>query len=376
MLGKLDLTLNDGYGYGTVFELSPRWLWTAGSSQSWSIASNWDMGTIPNAQTRTVIFGNSIGNSAVTVALASAVTVGTLSFDNTLGGRYTLAGAATLTIDDTGDFSGVNPVINVLAGSHTIAAPLKLVAGVKITVNGGAALAINGAISGTPNIAATGGGSISFGTGVLPSTTALAISNATTVALASSVGSQMLASLSLDSTSTLNVGKQIVTVPDTGAAGSTYNTILSLIKSGYVNDLGHGISSGSSSSSTGVGIIDTGTQTKFGYTLLGDATMDGSVGFADLVKLAQNYATSGTDWATGDFNYDGSTGFADLVKLAQNYTLQVSDSQAGELDAIDPTFACDWAAAQAEAAAVPEPTGAGVLAVAAALTMVRRRRRT
>jgi probable HAF family extracellular repeat protein len=56
------------------------------------------------------------------------------------------------------------------------------------------------------------------------------------------------------------------------------------------------------------------------FTTAGDADLDGGVGFADLVRVAQNYnsATGGT-WAGGDFTHDGRVDFADLVALAQNY---------------------------------------------------------
>jgi hypothetical protein len=55
--------------------------------------------------------------------------------------------------------------------------------------------------------------------------------------------------------------------------------------------------------------------------LAGDADLDETVGFADLVKVAQNYGKSaGTAiWTGGDFNFDGNIGFADLVSVAQNY---------------------------------------------------------
>jgi hypothetical protein len=60
------------------------------------------------------------------------------------------------------------------------------------------------------------------------------------------------------------------------------------------------------------------------YTLAGDATLDGTVDFNDLVHLAQNYnttvsATTDSWWYNGDFTYDGVVDFNDLVKLAQNY---------------------------------------------------------
>jgi hypothetical protein len=73
-----------------------------------------------------------------------------------------------------------------------------------------------------------------------------------------------------------------------------------------------------------------------------DANSDGGVGFADLVALAQNYgAPGGATWAQGDFDGDGAVSFQDLVTLAQNYGQGV--------------------AAAPPAAAVPEPSLAGLL---------------
>ena len=53
--------------------------------------------------------------------------------------------------------------------------------------------------------------------------------------------------------------------------------------------------------------------------LLGDVNQDGSVNFADLLPLSQNYGLAGATWAGGDFNYDRIVNFADLLKIAQNY---------------------------------------------------------
>lgn len=56
------------------------------------------------------------------------------------------------------------------------------------------------------------------------------------------------------------------------------------------------------------------------FVLAGDANSDRTVGFADLVALAQHYgATTGVTFAQGDFNYDGKVDFADLVIVAQKY---------------------------------------------------------
>jgi hypothetical protein len=100
----------------------------------------------------------------------------------------------------------------------------------------------------------------------------------------------------------------------------------------------------------------------------GDANGDGSVNFADLVSLAQHYnAVDGQrTWAEGDFTWDGKVNFADLVALAQHYNTAAADI-------VPASIASDFVAAQA--AAVPEPTGLSLCALAAAGTLLRRRRR-
>jgi hypothetical protein len=52
--------------------------------------------------------------------------------------------------------------------------------------------------------------------------------------------------------------------------------------------------------------------------LTGDLTGDSTVGFADLLLLAQNYGSSVTN-PQGDVNGDGRVDFTDLLLLAQNY---------------------------------------------------------
>ena len=55
-------------------------------------------------------------------------------------------------------------------------------------------------------------------------------------------------------------------------------------------------------------------------TLYGDATLDGTVGLADLTKVQANWGT-GTKWNQGDFNYDSAVGLADLTKVQANWGL-------------------------------------------------------
>jgi hypothetical protein len=54
-------------------------------------------------------------------------------------------------------------------------------------------------------------------------------------------------------------------------------------------------------------------------TVAGDVNMDGTVGFADLLLLAQHYNKLNATWVQGDVNYTGQVTFGDLLVLAQHY---------------------------------------------------------
>lgn len=100
------------------------------------------------------------------------------------------------------------------------------------------------------------------------------------------------------------------------------------------------------------------------YTIGGDANLDGTVDFKDLVRLAQNYDVNGVgkQWYDGDFNYSGSSDFNDLVTLAQNYNQSaLTSAQFNELASLGgEAFANAFVASLSS---VPEPTSllAGVI---------------
>ncbi|HQY87744.1 MAG TPA: matrixin family metalloprotease [Tepidisphaeraceae bacterium] len=57
------------------------------------------------------------------------------------------------------------------------------------------------------------------------------------------------------------------------------------------------------------------------YTLEGDANLDRTVNFTDLLRVSQNYGQSGRMWSQGNFDYDAANNvlFPDLLKLSQRY---------------------------------------------------------
>jgi probable HAF family extracellular repeat protein len=98
----------------------------------------------------------------------------------------------------------------------------------------------------------------------------------------------------------------------------------------------------------------------------GDTNMDGVTDVADLGVLATNFNTpSGANWRDGDMNGDGAVDVTDLGILATNYN---GGAQAG-------SFAEALAAYPLLAAAVPEPTTLGMLAVGSLAMLARRGRR-
>lgn len=91
--------------------------------------------------------------------------------------------------------------------------------------------------------------------------------------------------------------------------------------------------------------------------LAGDTNRDETVGFDDLLVLAQNYNRANRLFAQGDSTGDGVVTFDDLLLMAQNYELGASVT--GEFEA-------DWQLARSLA---PEPSLAALLPLA-----LRRRR--
>jgi hypothetical protein len=103
------------------------------------------------------------------------------------------------------------------------------------------------------------------------------------------------------------------------------------LKAGGINDAAGSLLDGNADGTAG----DNYTMSFF--VLAGDANHDRSMGFEDLVAVAQHYGQVGRATAsTGDENHDGNVDFADLVVVAQKYGSSLPALPAAAVPALTP----------------------------------------
>jgi len=189
-------------------------------------------------------------------------------------------------------------------------------------------------------------------------------------------GSTRISSLVLTGQSTIDLTDQILDVSyDTTSPAPS---ITALIRSAYNGGSWNGsgiFSSLADASHFALGYADSADGVvsplrantfRVKFTRYGDANLNGTVDFSDLLLLAQHYGKAAATWDQGDFNYDGTVNFTDLLQLAQNY--------GGSLNAAEAMTQAETIGAEIPGAiqSVPEPVAAVALA---ALGMLLPRRR-
>lgn len=324
--GKLTSANNFGIGIGTLNVAN------AGSSitVNGSSPTNW----APNAGNKTTVNLTDSGTATYT-GLQMGSNGGTTHLTINTGGRLnasslSVGGAATININDA------ETAINV-------GGPVTLAKSATINLTSGGIL-VDGALSLTDNARIL-------------------------AAAPTSAGAIVARSLSMNGATKIDVGSGILAIDYSGA--SPVSSIRGLIHAGFNGGdwQGNGISSSAADSTKiGVGYIDSKGQIGVTKALYGDANLDRTVGFADLVAVAQNYNGTGKTWSQGDFNYDGIVDFSDLVKVAQHYNQSLP---AGAVAALGNDFASDFAHVQAM---VPEPNALAFVVSILSLKFYRRRR--
>jgi hypothetical protein len=239
--------------------------------------------------------------------------------------QVSLSGFTGITVTDTGS----GDVLNI---NGTIPLP------VSFTNCGSSTVNVN---SGALTFAAVMGGSVNLGTLSIAGGASAVVTPATT----NSPTTLVLGTLSLGSTSTLDLSNNVMLI-NYGAA-DPIAAISAAIRSGYANGgwNGYGIISSTVQTHPGYGLgyadaVDarnpaglSAGQLEVKFTLLGDANLDGKVNATDFGIVAAEFGKTVSGWDMGDFNYDGSVNGTDFGDLSANFgkTAQIAVTPGPEI---------------------------------------------
>jgi beta-glucanase (GH16 family) len=324
--------------------------WSTDSDGDWHDPSRWGGDGVPNHTGANAKFLGPI-SAPRTITLAAPTTAGKLFFDGPAA--YAIAGPAALTLNTPAREAR----LEVLGGSHTIAAPLVMQKHTTVNVAASSQLTIAGDASGGADVRLT-----KTGAGVLAMKHArvgsLSINAGQLRVLpgGGESGTSRVGALAISPGATFDLADHDLIVDYLGA--SPISSILADLRGGALTSsvatggraLGFAEAAALGLASfSGQTVDETSVLVKF--TLSGDANLDGSVNLIDFNKLAANFGQGGRLWFEGDFNYDGLVNLSDFNLLAGNFGQTL---------------------APIELSNVPEPAWLGLVALSSAL--VRRRR--
>lgn len=369
--GNFDISLSNNVANTSVDLLVQRGisLWQGGNG-NWSTPVQWNT-TVPNRGDHIAVFGVNNTSPAV-VNMDVGRMAGLLRFDTP--NSVTIGGAALLTLDATGTDAG----IEVLQGSHTIAAPLQLNMATTVNVVQAASLLnFTGPVnSANAFIVKDGLGTAQFkkiqtaGLVVYKGQVNFAFNPTESEA----DGTSVIRAFDISPGASVNLNNNALIVNYDPTQGPT-DTLLNSIRTDLLDGW---LTSSLNSATLRIGYLDNDrldspfsnfagvsvdvSSVLINQTFAGDLDMNGTVDFADLEEFAVHYLETGKFWQNGDFTYDGLVDDTDLGFFALTWQGPGSLEDAF-IELGLPT------------SAIPEPAILGLILPAMALTARRSRRR-
>jgi autotransporter-associated beta strand protein len=373
--------------------------WNVDAGGNWSAAANWSDG-VPQGVGAAAVFAEAIA-APRTVYVDVPTTAGSLRFDSTQS--YTIGGTGALTLDGNGSAS-----IEVVHGSHVIAAPLSISPGETVIKTGDGSLTLSGAQThgaGAMLVAGEGVTNLNSdaGTNLLLEANAAVNISATQHLARLKIGDSAIVQLTAGTSKVLVTPTLVIAGIPAAPSGKldlvTNSAIVDYTGDSPVADIrqqilagrggaglgqnwtGQGITSSAAAvaepESQSVGYAENGTLPLGPYTIFrgqpvddtsvlirftrtGDANLDGVVNDDDATIIGASFAPGvpQPSWSLGDFDYNGFVDDDDVTLLGAFYETGAAFVGDGAPDLPIPT-----------ATAVPEPSTIGLAAIMAACFM-------